>query len=318
MKRCIIWTVIMLVVLSVLNIVGTVVNKFVVCDTLAPSMTGYVTKSEGMLHPKEEPTKNTNGLQQLYIRELLDNGRLAGEGNIIATMLFMDIKADQSIIIFDSEGENEFSRGTFADVYEETDEKLDGIKRTVGLIPVDRLIELDGAKELYDTLGEHKDADVRLDSYTISNYIVMPVKVTVLDRSGSEIKSVEFPSSGDAVQRENIYIYSGYDLNYEGERKEDNRLYTDMKTAYLGERRSDRIADKVAKEVDLSRDEMVTKYKLGFGHIASKSYQTADGRAMVWVYDCDYMKSLLIWAGIICVPVTLIVFLVGRKKKNDY
>ena len=281
-------------------------------------MTGYVTKSEGMLHPKEEPTKNTNGLQQLYIRELLDNGRLAGEGNIIATMLFMDIKADQSIIIFDSEGENEFSRGTFADVYEETDEKLDGIKRTVGLIPVDRLIELDGAKELYDTLGEHKDADVRLDSYTISNYIVMPVKVTVLDRSGSEIKSVEFPSSGDAVQRENIYIYSGYDLNYEGERKEDNRLYTDMKTAYLGERRSDRIADKVAKEVDLSRDEMVTKYKLGFGHIASKSYQTADGRAMVWVYDCDYMKSLLIWAGIICVPVTLIVFLVGRKKKNDY
>ena len=52
MKRCIIWTVIMLVVLSVLIIVGTVVNKFVVCDTLAPSMTGYVTKSEGMLHPK--------------------------------------------------------------------------------------------------------------------------------------------------------------------------------------------------------------------------------------------------------------------------
>ena len=318
MKRCIIWTVIMLVVLSVLNIVGTVVNKLIVCDMLVPTMTGYVTKSEAMLHPKMEDNGKTNGLQQLYIRELLDNGRLAGEGNFIATMLFMDIKADQSIIMFDSEGENEFSRGTFADVYEETDEKLDSIKRTVGLISVNKLIELDGAKELYDTLDEHKNSDVRLDSYTISNYLVTPVKMTVLDRSGSEIKSIEFPSSGDVVQRENIYIYSGYDLNTEVERNDVNSLYTDMKTAYLGERRSDRIADKVAKSVDFSRDETVTKYRLGFGHIAAKSYQTADGRAMVWVYDCDYMKSLLIWAGIICVPVTLIVFLVGRRKKNDY
>ena len=75
MKRCIIWTVIMLVVLAVLNLIGTVVHKFVVCDMLTPSMTGYVTKSEKMLHPQLEDNGKTNGLQSLYIRGMLDNSR---------------------------------------------------------------------------------------------------------------------------------------------------------------------------------------------------------------------------------------------------
>ncbi|MBO7395669.1 MAG: hypothetical protein J6U16_06080 [Ruminococcus sp.] len=318
MKRCIIWAVIMLVVLAVLNIIGTVVHKFVVCDMLTPTMTGYVAKSEEMLHPQLKENGKTNGLERLYIRQMLDNSRIESDGSIIPTLLFIDIKADQSIILFDGDGMNQFSKGTFAAAYEETEEKLDGIKRTIGLVSVDELCGYDESKELCDVLEKHIDANLRLDSYTIDDYLVTPVKVTVIDGSGSELKSIEFPSSGEVIERENIYIYGGSDLDSEVDRSERNSLYTDMKTAYLGERRADKIAEKLAKKVDLSRDETVTKYRLGFGHVATRSYEVADGRAMVWVFDSSYMKSILIWAGIICVPVTLLVFLLGRRKKNDY
>lgn len=317
-KRSIIWAAIMLVVLAVLNLVGTVVHKLVVCDMLTPSMTGYVTKSEKMLHPQLEDNGKTNGLERLYVRGMLDNSRIESDGSIIAALFFVDIKADQSVILFDGEGTNHFSKGAFAAAYEETEEKLDGIKRTVGLISVDELCSHDEAKKLYDVLEKHIDADVRLDSYTIDDFLVTPVKVTVLDGSGSELTSIEFPSSGEVIERENIYIYGGSDLDSKADRSDRNSLYDEMKTAYLGERRADKIAEKLAKKVDLSRDETVTKYRLGFGHIAAKSYEVSDGRAMVWVFDSSYMKSLLIWTAIIAIPVTLIVFLVGRRKKSDY
>ena len=318
-KRFIIWAVIMLIIVFCINIVGTVLSRFIFANMLMPAMTGYVSKSEAMIHPKlreNDGKSKGNGLESLVVRSLLDNERLELGSGIISTFLFMNMNADQSVIFFDQDGMNDFSNGTFADVFEEKDSKISYMLSSVGLLPVNEFIKLDGADDLYDILKNEENCKIRVDSYTDNNFIIMPVKLTVLDENGSEIKKFEFQANGDVIRSGNIYIYD--DNSSSDKQYKQHGFFKKMEWAYLGKRQSDRAAEKLVKKVSLESDTYVKKNGYGIGHFTSKSYEVKDGRAMITVFDFSYYNSLILYTAIAAIPVTLIVFLVGRRKKNDY
>ena len=301
-----------------LNIAGTAVSKFVLAPALVPSLMGYAEKADKMLHPKIEPTGKTNGLTQLAIRSLLSNIRIDTHTNFWSAFLFIDVKIDQSVQFYDDE-ESAFSKGIFANVYTDNGEKIGYIKNVTGLMSVDDFCKLDGAKEFYEALEKNTSAEIRVDEYSISDYLVQPAKLTLENEGGDEIKSFEFPCDGDIIKGENTFIHDeGSTTSVKDEEIGYNSMYIKMRDTYLGERKADRIADKLSEKVDLTSDADYQKPIYGFGHYAMKFYQVVDGRAMVCVCDFRFMRSILLYTAIIAVPVTLIVFLVGRRKKNDY
>ena len=317
-KRLAIWVIVMAAAVFCLNIAGTAMSKFVLATKLVPAFTGYVKKADNMLHPKMEITGKTNGLQQLAIRSLLSNTRIDTHTNFWSAFLFIDVKIDQSVQFFDDE-ESAFSKGIFANVYTDNGEKIGYIKNVTGLISVDDFCKLEGAKEFYEALEKYTSAEIRVDEYSISDYLIKPAKLTLVFEDGDEIKSFDFPCDGDIIKGENTFIHDeGSTTSVKDDETGYNSMYIKMRDAYLGERKADRIADKLAEKVDLTSDADYQKSVYGFGHYAAKCYQVSDGKAMVWVCDFRFMKSILLYTGIIAVPVTLIVFLVGRRKKNDY
>lgn len=318
-KRFAIWAIIMVVALFVINIAGTLVSKFLLAPTLVPAFSGYSRKADNMLHPKMEQKGKANGLQQLAIRSLLSDTRIDARTSFISTFLFLDVQIDQSVQFIDGEEDSLFTKGIFANVYTETGETASYIKSVTGLISVDDFCKLDGAKEFYEALKKYPSAEIRVDSYSISDYLVKPEKLTLVYESGDEIESFEFPCDGEIINGENTFIHDEGALTSEADNEMGyDSMYIKMRDVYLGERRADKIADKLVKEVDLSSDTDYQKPVYGFGHYAVKSYEVTDGRAMVWVCDLRFTRSLILYAIIVAIPVTLLTFLIGIRKKKEY
>lgn len=318
-KRFIIWAVLMLVTAFGVNLVGTVVNKVVLAEMLVPAMTGYSNKGEKLLHPalKEPDEKDkTNGLSGLAIRALLDDERLVNKESFITSFLFLYGNIDQSVILFDKDGMSEFSKGIFANAYEKKGDTIDHIRYNVGLINVRDFCKLDGAKDFYETLKEYPDSVIRVDSYSVNNFVVQPASLAVLDSDDSVIKSFDFPCDGDIIKADNVYIYDDNDGDYINEFHGFRNKMTD---AYLGERKTDKIAEKLVDDVDFSDDsQYVRKPSFGFGHYIVKTYEVHGDYAMIFVLDFDFMTGVILYTIIAGIPITLLTFLLGRKKKNDY
>lgn len=316
-KRFLIWTASMLVAAFCINVIGTIVVKLILSDTLTPTMLGYASRGETMLHPtlKEPDEENkTNGLSGLAIRSFIDDERLSNKTNFLHHFLFMYVDIDQSVIMFDKDGLSALSKGNFADVYEaETGEFTDYARHTVGLISVCDFCELDCAEDIYETLENHPDAAIRVDSYSISDFLMQPASITILDGSGNEIGTFDCPCDGEIIASENTYIY---DDNSSKLVNEFHGFYNEMTVAYLGERTSDKVAEKLIDKVDFENgDQDVTKSGFGFGHYISKSYEVRGDYAMIYVFDFHFMSSIIMYSIIACIPVTLLTILLGRKKK---
>lgn len=320
MKRFIIWAVLMLVAAFCLNTAGTVVVKVVLSNTLTSALVGYSKKGESMLHPtlKEPDEKNkTNGLSGLAIRALLGDIRLYNNPSFLTNFVFLNGNMDQTTIMFDKNGMSEFSKGIFANVYEKKDGSIDYMRNAVGLISVRDFAELDCAKEICETLENYPDAVVKLDAYSISSLTVQPASLTILDGNDSLIKTYECPNSGEIVKADNVYIY---DKNYNG--SDGNELHSfcnDLNLAFIGERRTDKIAEKLIDEVDFSAgDCYVHKSGFGFGHYTSKNYEITGDYAMITVCDFSFIKGVLLYMALLSVPIALPTFLIGRKKKDYF
>lgn len=323
-KRFVVWAALMLVMTFCVNASGTLVVKNIFGNTILPAMAGYAAKAENMLHPTpKEPDakKKSNGLTKLVTRSLIDDFRSINKKNILLNFVFMYVYMDQSIIMFDKDGMSELSRGIFADVYEDTSGTgsfVEHLKNTVGLINVREFCELDNAEEVYDTLKKYPDAVLRLDSYSISNYLIRPAAITVLDGDGSEIRSFDFKCGGEIISAENIFIYD--DNSVDGESENDYHGFcNEMTTAYMGVRRSDKIADELIDSIDFDNGDMSeTKSVFGFGHYIAKSCEVSGDYAEICVLDFDFSSSVIMYIVIFSIPITLLTFLWGRKKKNEY
>ncbi len=314
-KRFVIWAVIMAVTVFCVNLVGSVIVGKVLGSALSASMTGYSKKGETMLHPTmKEPDENnkTNGLAGLAVRALLDDTRIMDGTGFPGTFIFMNDTVDQSVIFLEKDGQAPFSKGSYEAVYEKKDDKSLYIRSVVGLICVDDFCKNDCAKDVYDLLKKTPNAVIKVDSYCSSEFLISPASLTVYDEGGNALGTFECPCEGDAINADNIYVHNGTE-------SDDSDICTfckEMEVVYLGERRSDREADKLAEKVSFDGDTLYKKTSCGFGHIAQKSYEVSGDYAMVTVLDLCFIKSVILYAIIAAVPITLLTFLVGRRKKE--
>ncbi len=317
-KRFMIWAALMLAAAFCVNLIGTIMVKSILSDTLTPTMLGYSAKGEKILHPtpKEPDEKDkTNGLSGLFMRALLDDQRLVYK-SFWGNFLFLNVTIDQTVILFEKDGMGALSKGVFADVYEDTGESVDHIRHTVGLLSVRDFCELDCAEEIYETLNNNPHAVLKVDSYSISEFLIQPASVTILNGDGNALGTFECPCSGEIIRSENTYIYD--DNSFESE-NDLHGFCNKMTTAYLGERTSDKIAEKLVGDVAFENgDHDMTKSGFGFGHYISKSYDVHGNYAMIYVFDFNFITGVVMYIIIACIPITLLTFLIGRKKKNAF
>lgn len=316
-KRFVIWAVIMAVTVFCVNLVGTVVVSTFLGRTLSASMTGYSKKGDTMLHPtlREPDEKNkTNGLAGLAVRALLDDTRIMNGMSFFSTFVFMNDTIDQSVIFLEADGSAPFSRGSYEAVYEKKDDKSLYIRSVVGLICVDDFCKNDCAEDVYDLLKNTPNAVIKVNSYSISDFLISPAELTVYDEGGNALGTFSCPCEGSVINADNIYVHNG------NESDEDNDMcsfFKEMEVVHLGERRSDREAEKLAEKVSFNGDAEYSKTSYGLGHMVQKSYEVSGDYAMVTALDYCFIKSVILYAIIFAVPITLLTFLVGRKKKES-
>lgn len=315
-KSGIIWLAMVIGLVFCVNLIGTFVVKGILDNLLSSAMLGYAAKGETLLHPtlKEPDEKNkTNGLSGLAIRALLDDTRIMNGTNFMGNFIFMNVTVDQSGILFEKDGLTPLSKGIFADVYEEREgESIDHIRYTVGLLNVRDLSELDCAGEIYETLKAYPEAVIRLDAYSVSSdFLVQPAVMTILDDKGNTIKTYDCPCGGDIIESDNTYIY---DENSSGGENDLHSLCNEMTLAYVGERRADRIAEKLVDKIEFTgSDQSVYKPVYGFGHYASKSYEVRGDYAMISVFNYDFTGSIIVYGILSCILATLLTMLIKRR-----
>lgn len=315
-KRASIWAVVMVLMVFLANLAGILVNKLVYANTLMPAMTGYSKKMEFPL--KSDGTENGEKRIQalIMVRSVLSDTVITNDkANFLSYLVFTDLHIDQSVIFHGPEGMTDLSSGIFAPVYEDKGQKV-YLLDTVGVLDVSEFSKFDCAKQLYEVLENNKNATVRLDSYSVRDYIIEPAKITVLDESGNEITSLDCPCTGDVQKYSNIVILNKYE-----DANDSNSLYVKLSTAYLGERSSDKKAKALSEKLDFSRgDYSEQKTHYGFGKLTSELEEVIEGRGAAMVFEYRFLKSVIIYSVIFCLIATLILIAVFRKhdRNNSY
>lgn len=314
-KRAAIWLVLMLVIFAAADAAGAVIVKKKAGDMLTRATSGYSKKGELMIHPvPREKTEESraNGLQGLVIRALLSDDRLDNQNSFWYNFLFLNMTVDQSVVFRDEDGTNELSEGVFALVYQKLGEKLDHMYNPVGVVDVRAFIKQDCAPEVFKILDRDDLMQIRLDSFSVKNYIVQPAAFTILDESGNEIKSFECPCDGELSELKDCYIYNDADRKSSG-----FNMYKKMKVAYLGERSTERAVRKLMDKADfVNSPQHETKWSYGPGMITSKSVETNDGYAQATVLRFCYYKGVVLYTVILGAVMTVVFLLICRKRDN--
>jgi len=310
-KRFALWLVLMLAMTVVFDVFGAFwVTRFGV-KTLEDATVGYSMKADFMIEPtpmEKSEKHRTNGLSGLTLRTLIDNDRLDTHKNLSSLLLFGDWNVDESFIFFSEKGSNELSEGIFALVYQDLGEGSDHIKNAVGVVNVKDFIKQECASQVYDILGNNEGATIKVGEYSISNYIVTLSKFSIIDVNGNELRSFECPCDGELIKNDNVYIYD--DFNVGGFSVHDK-----LKTAFLGDRKADKVAKELVPIVDFSQSsQRYNKRSYGFASVTSKHVETTDGYAMVSVLRFSYFRSFILYTAAYGVIMTLIFLLVCRKK----
>ena len=315
-KRITIWAVVMVLMIFLANLAGTLMNKLLYADTLLPAMTGY---SRKMVFPlesdgTEQGDKKVKAL--IMVRSVLSDFVISNDDAPFFTNLFFaKVHCDQSIVFKGPEGLTSFSSGIFAPVIEDTENKI-YMLGIIGAVDIRKFSELDCAKQLYEVLENNKTAKVRLDSYAISNYMVEPAKITVLDDNGSELLSVECPYTGEVQKADNIIILNRY--------KDDNdseSLYLKLKIAYLGERSADKKSKALAETLDFGKgDYYDEKTQYGFGKMTAMFTEVKEGRGAAVVLEYSFLRGVLLDSALFCLIATIIMLIVcrNRDRRNSY
>lgn len=315
-KRITIWAVVMVLMIFLANLAGTLMNKLLYADTLLPALTGYSKKMTFPLESDgtEQGDKRVKAL--IMVRSMLSDFVINNDDAPFFTNLFFaKVHCDQSIVFKGPEGLTSFSSGIFAPVIEDTENKI-YMLGIIGAVDIRKFSELDCAKQLYEVLENNKTAKVRLDSYAISDYMVEPAKITVLDDNGSELLSVDCPCTGDVQKADNIVILNRYQDDNDGE-----SLYLKLKIAYLGERSADKKSKALAETLDFSKgDYYDEKTQYGFGKVTSMFTEVKEGRGSAVVLEYSFLKGVLLDSAILGLIATIIMLIVFKNndRRNSY
>ena len=95
------------------------------------------------------------------------------------------------------------------------------------------------------------------------------------------------------------------------------------KDVYDGEQKTDKIAEELVNEADLSQGSQdVTKTSYGFASFTSKHVETIDGDGMTFALRFNYIKGVILYTIICAVILTAILLPIwicrDRKSMNSY
>lgn len=313
-KRIAIWLAAMLVTIFIVNVGGSFIIKKMATDKLAGAFVGYVYKGNVIDHSSTTEETKREGKQQgsLFIRSALSDDHLANETEFFYNFLFANFTADVSNRFFTKDGVNELSSGIFALVYQDNGEKLGYVKNSFGVIDLNDFCKLDCASEVYDVLKNESGVEVKLNSYTIDGYIVKPVSITLLDANGKELLNVECPYEGELIKKSDCLI-----RNDDKEKENMDCLYYKMRNAYLGERKTDKIADKLIDEVTFDNDVYDTyKVSYGFASMTAKYIDVRDGYAQITVINIKFIKGVVFYTVILGGIMSIIMLIVIKIKSH--
>ena len=324
LKRVMLWLSIMLVLEVIINAAGAVIAKNFSVRMMEDSLVGYSQRSTDMIRPHKAESGNSrknNGLARLSIRSMLSDGRLYTDSQFRGNFIFINQTIEETRIFFDENGTTPLSEGIFAVVYKDVEgTSVNYMKNAEGVIDINELCKLDGAKELYDCLGKCIGETVRLDAFSVDeSYVVHPAEMTVLDSAGSGLLHIEFPCDGEIIKGSDYYIYE------ETEKEDDKRnsstcLYKKMSDVYKGELKGAKTARKLMETADFSQSEQRwTERSYGFAYVTSKHVETTDGGAMVCVVHFSYIGGVLLYTVICAVVLTVIFWIVHINRRDpDY
>lgn len=304
-KRMGIWLAGVLAILLLMSVVGAFAVRTIGVNVLMPSMCGY---SKKMIFPEEVPTAPDEQKKlhaMLGVRSILGDIRLEPskeDVNLLKKFLYGDLYVDESIIFTDPEGTYPLSSGIFAAVCDENIEGLSLIQ-TIGLIDVRAFAQAEGTDELTEVLKAHPEAAIRLNAYTVDQYLIEPVRITVESVDGStEYLQCKFPSQGDIIETDTCYIKSE-EMDYLGDK---------LALAKKGERASDRTAAKLLETFPFGEKNIEEqKNHYGIGSITATRIETSeDGYGMITVLRFNYLRTILLHSAVLGGIFTVILFLI--------
>ena len=309
-----IWLAGLLAIVLLVNTAGFAFTKITGADILMPSMLGYSKKMRLPLAEAATDDERKQNSAILSMRSILSNVRFSNmtENKLLGMLLFSDLTIDQSIVFFGEQGMNPFSTGVFQIVYQDGTERRHFVN-TAGLIDLEALCESGCGETLAQALAQTPDALVRLDAYTIDNYLITPAKLTVLDADGNTLTQIDCPAQGEILTAEDLYVEnSGAGSDYDS-----YSLSWQLSNAMLGQRRSDRIAADLAAQADPSGSDVSGEIRThyGFGSFTSEFTEVIDHNAEICVCTFDFHRSLILCSallGAIFTVILVIVFLARR------
>lgn len=319
MKKRVIVSLSVVIALTVLvNAAAAVFIRKVVGDDLDRSHQGYAERSYEMIHPEFEAVndkENNSARARFYMRSLLDDARIRNHNSFLYNFLFLNMDVDVSIVMYDKDGMNEFSKGIFAAVADEDmdlgDKKIDMLK-TVGMIDVREFAKADCADEVKKLLDEDFTRRIRIDEYSEENHMIKPAKITVLEKDGGEVRSFDIPCEGETKTADSYYINLPDSMV-----DEVNEMSGKLEDARLGERSADKKALALAtQDIFEGGDKSEVKRSYGFGGYTTKMREVNGDNAMVTVIHHSYMKGSLLYLAVFAVPAVLVIIFGGSKKNK--
>ncbi|MBR2085981.1 MAG: hypothetical protein IJ906_02390 [Oscillospiraceae bacterium] len=307
-----IWLAGVLVAALVSNFAGAFFVKKVLADSLMPSLSGY---SKKMTFPLKEPQNEKEqklNAAVLGIRALLSDTRFEIRASkFYQNFLFLDLDADQSIVFVGKDGLHDFSSGCYLSVYDESSELGNAtLMKTIGLLDVAALCELDSSGELFAAVKENPDAAIRLNAYTIDNYHVTPASLTLL-REGEELRTIDFPASGDAIQADTVYLYHPDDSG-----NSPDSLYIKMKVCRMGQHPAQKAAQALVSELSPDGENFSASHcRYGFMNVMLENTEVLEHYGMISVICIYYWKGALLYTVILSVLFAGVLVLIYHRKR---
>ncbi len=314
-KKISLWLVSMLTTAALVEAVGLGFVHLIGGPDLIKSLSAWSNKSEKLLTPvlveKTEENNYSNGLENLYVRGIVDNVSYSlSEENEKAVLFFCDMDVDQSVIFFNKDGMTDLSTGSFLSVYQLPENETSKLKNTIGLIDLGKLMENDDAAELSKMiLNTDEEPVIQINSYSISdNYIITPAEITVSGQNGNVLGKFEFSTGGNIIKSDNAFVNYGSKTYLDG----------DFKAVSSGERKVDKIAKQTAENMDFSSGDQYTGKKIiGIGSYTMIHSENTGEWGEVAVVKYSFLRSFILFFSVIggILTVILLVFFHLNDKK---
>lgn len=321
LKNIMIWFAGIALVCLLVNGIVSLFMKIMLSSVLF-SFPYYVEKAETLLYP-EDYVKTLDHPEKiaavLKMRTFLDDSCTEFHQGILNDFSCTNFKIDTAVLFSSEKGESDLSDGLWQTVCKENQGQFDPLEDTVGLLSVNDLCEMKGASQLWEVLKTNPNARVRLDSYGMKGFIVLPVSMTVIGDDGREILQIQCqdaPDDYEVLKAEDIFVYNAYVTDEY--MTTDESLYAQMDLVYRGEREVDRVArTRLAQLAEEKASSGKREFTWGFGTFTSTVVGISDGDLMVIVQKITYTRSVVLYAILLGLVWTIFFWsMTGKKKKS--